>query len=102
MITRLHVVCLPDAIIALPAPDTDSTESTMAPTRSFIKGHGCPAWIFSTSEELVTDSDDYNYVQRHLCFGLTPEGENLYYMERLQMVIKNAFINLEAQVSSGS
>jgi hypothetical protein len=99
---RLYVVCLPDSIVALPAPDTEDKGTTMAPTRSFIKGHGCPAWIFSTSEELVTGSDDYNYVQRHLCFGSSPEGENLYYMERLQMVIKNAFINIESLVTGGS
>jgi len=70
---RLYVVCLPDSIVALPAPDTEDKGTTMAPTRSFIKGHGCPAWIFSTSEELVTGSDDYNYVQRHLCFGSSPK-----------------------------
>ncbi len=91
---RINVICLPDAIIALPAPATDTwKESTMAPTRSFVKGNGCPAWIYSTSDEIMSQ-EDYNSVQRHLCFGLTPEGENTWYMNRLQTLIKNAFANI--------
>ena len=92
---RLAVVCLPDSIIALPTVDTEDKESAIAPTRSFVKGNPSPAWLIFTSEELETDSEDYGYFKRLLCFGSTPEGENNWYMERLQTVIKNAFENLK-------
>jgi hypothetical protein len=95
---RIAVVCLPDLIFAIPTMDVDDdkTESSISPTRSHVKGNPSPAWMLFVSEELETDSKDYGYFKRLLCFGQSPEGEDSWYMERLQTVIKNAFANLKA------
>jgi hypothetical protein len=101
---RLYVICLPDNIIALPATEgfTDK-ESLLVPTRSINKNATkMPAWIFITSEELETDSDDYNRLKETLAGfseiedGRLPHDGVEGYVERIQTVITSLFRNLEA------
>jgi hypothetical protein len=107
---KISVFCLPDAIIALPFNDDMEIgkDSVLIPTRSFNKDTTkMPAWIFITSEELETDSDDYNHLkEKFVGFIESDEYDDDWYMMRLQTVITSAFRNLEAdpnfKVKSGS
>jgi len=94
---RLAVMCLPDLVFAIPTVENmgNNKETQLVPTRSLIKGNGQPMWVILTSEELETDSPDYNRLKRILSFGMDQDGSNSWYMERVQTVIKSAFTNLE-------
>ena len=102
--TRIAVVCLPDAIIALPTAEYGTgKESALIPTRSYNKNATkMPAWIFITSEELEADSKDYNQLkEKFVGFSeveddILPVNGDEGYMDRLQVVITAAFRNLEA------
>jgi hypothetical protein len=102
---RLYVVCLPDSIVALPAPEYGTGVGTsLIPTRSFNKeATKMPAWIFVTSKELETDSEDFNQLKEKFAgFIEADEYDDDWYMMRLQTVITSAFLNLETQAKSES
>ena len=99
------IVCLPDAIIALPAAEDGTGKgSVLIPTRSFNKNATKqPCWIFITSEALETDSEDFNRLKNQFAgFIDSNEYDDDWYMMRLQTVITSAFLNIEAQAESGS
>ena len=107
--TTIAVICLPDSQIALPfGAEHAKGEPSLIPTRSYNKNARQPAWIFITSEELETDSEDYNKLKEKFAGfstiedGVLPVDGDEGYMKRLQTVITAAFLNIEAQVKSGS
>lgn len=100
--TTIAVVCLPDSQIALPfSNEFAKGGSSLVPTKSYNKGAKQPAWIFITSEELETDSEDYNRLKEKFT-GFSTIEDGVFqsngddgYMERLQVLIMAAFRNLE-------
>lgn len=98
--TRSAVMCLPDLIFALPTIEfPDDTGMKLIPTRSMIKGNPQPMWVILTSEELSTDSSDYNAIKSHISFSTTTNENgglvnNDQYMARLQSVITAALANI--------
>ena len=101
--TTIAVVCLPDSQIALPFGEEHAKGwPHLIPTRSYNKGAKQPAWIYVTSEELETDSEDYNELKAKFAGfstienGILPSDGDEGYMERLQLVINVALRSLEA------
>ena len=98
---RIAVMCLPDLIFAIPTIDNTERGTSLVPTRSLVKGNPQPMWVVITSEELETDSADYNAIKSHISFSATKSEsgdwrDDDWYMMRLQTVISAAFRNLEA------
>src|ERR1700684_1751983 len=104
---RIAVMCLPDLVFAIPTIEDIGEGVSLVPTRSLIKGNPQPMWVIFTSEELETNSPDYNAIKSHVCFSATKSEsggwvDDNWYMERIQTVIQAALANIEALDKSGS
>ena len=93
---QITIILTYDCVLALPSDLPNVTSTVLIPTRSFNKeAVRQPLWLFVTSEDLETGSEDYELLKKRLLETNVFYNDIEWYMQRIQTVIKSFCANLE-------